>query len=158
MQRFAAGIQLVTSRLGRILPGAKTSNYISAIRALKDAAQHGASDALFVNEQGHVLECTRSNFFLFRGDTLVTPREDILLGVTRNTVLELARDRFTIEERVITLEELALADEAFVTGSSREITPVVQIDEMNIGDRKAGARTYELEQRFIAMIESGIFA
>jgi branched-chain amino acid aminotransferase len=155
MQRFARGIKLITTRLQREAPEAKTTNYMAAVRALKEAATRGASDALFVNEKGHVLEATRSNFFIFRGDTLVTPRVGVLYGITRGVVLDLARDRFPIEERPIPLEELALADEAFLSSSSREITPVVQIDDLVIGDGKPGPRTYELEQRFIEMVESG---
>jgi len=103
------------------------------------------------------LEATRSNFFIFRGDILVTPRRGILIGITRNVVLELARSKFAVEERPILLEELALADEAFITSSSKEITPVVQIDDLIIGDGKPGRRTYELEQRFIEMVERGEF-
>ncbi|HEU5228330.1 MAG TPA: aminotransferase class IV [Ktedonobacteraceae bacterium] len=157
MERFARGIKLITTHLQRVLPEAKTSNYVAAIRALKEAKQRNASDALFVNEQDHVLEATRSNFFIFRGDTLVTPRSGVLIGVTRNVVLELAQGRFPIEERPILLSELAQADEAFISASSREITPVVQIDELTIGNGKPGPRTYELEQRFIAMVERGDF-
>lgn len=155
MGRFARGYKLITTSLQRVSPEAKTANYVVAVRALKDAARRNADDALFVNEQGHVLEATRSNFFIFRGDTLVTPREGILIGVTRNVVLELAQGSFAIEERPILLEELPLAEEAFVTSSSREITPVVQIDDLTIGDGKPGLRTFELEQRFIEMIEQG---
>jgi branched-chain amino acid aminotransferase len=70
----------------------------------------------------------------------------------------LARGRFTIEERAIPLDELAQADEAFITSSSKEITPVIQIDDLVIGNGKPGARTYELEQRFITMVERGEFA
>ena len=157
MQRFARGIKLITTRLQREAPEAKTTNYMSAVRALKEAAKHNATDALFVNEQGHVLEATRSNFFIFRGDTLVTPRDGVLYGITRNVVLELARGRFTIEERPILLNELSLTEEAFITSSSKEITPVVQIDDMQIGSGKPGPRTYELEQRFIELIERGEF-
>jgi len=157
MQRFARGIKLITTRLQREAPEAKTTNYMSAVRALKEAAKHDATDALFVNEQGHVLEATRSNFFIFRGDTLVTPRDGVLYGITRNVVLELARGRFTIEERPILLNELSLTEEAFITSSSKEITPVVQIDDMQIGSGKPGPRTYELEQRFIELIERGEF-
>ena len=157
MQRFARGIKLITTRLQREAPEAKTTNYMAAVRALKEAAQRGAADALFVNASGHVLEATSSNFFIFRGDTLVTPREGVLYGITRNVVLELARGRFTIEERPILLDELALTGEAFITSSSREITPVVQVDDLIIGDGKPGPRTYELEQRFIEMIERGDF-
>jgi branched-chain amino acid aminotransferase len=153
MERFARGTKLSTTCLQRALPEAKTSNYVTAIQALKEAARHGASDALFVNEQDHVLEATRSNFFIFRGDTLITPRTGVLIGVTRNVVLDLARDRFPIEERPILLGELSTVDEAFMTSSSREIMPVVQIDDWMIGDGKPGPRTYELEQRFIELVE-----
>ncbi len=157
MERFAKGVNLITSYLQRSLPEAKTSNYVAAIRALKEAARRDASDALFVNEHDHVLEGTRSNFFVFRGDTLVTPGVGVLLGVTRRVVLELAEGRFPIEERPILLNELSEVDEAFITSSSREITPVVRIDDVVIGNGKPGPRTYELEQRFIAMVEQGAF-
>lgn len=154
-ERFTRGYRLITSRLQRETPEAKTSNYTSAVRALKEATRLGADDALFVNERGQVQEATRSNFFIFHGDTLVTPRAGVLLGITRTVVLDLALDRFAIEERPILLEELALADEAFVTSSSKEITPVLQIDEQIISTGKPGPRTTELEQRFIEMVELG---
>ena len=157
MQRFARGIKLITTRLRREAPEAKTTNYMAAVRALKEAARRDATDALFVNESGHVLEGTRSNFFIFRGDTLVTPREGVLYGITRNVVLELARGRFTVEERPILLDELRLNEEAFTTSSSKEITPVVQVDDLLIGNGKPGPRTYQLEQRFIELIERGEF-
>jgi branched-chain amino acid aminotransferase len=157
MELFARGCELITTKLQRISPEAKTANYVSAVRALKEAVRRNAADALFVNERGQVLEATRSNFFIFRGDTLITPRKGILIGVTRNVVLELARARFAVDERPILLEELALADEAFITSSSKEITPVVQIDDLVIGDGKPGPRTYELEQRFIEMVERAEF-
>lgn len=157
MERFARGIKLITTRLQREAPEAKTTNYMAAVRALKEAAKRGAQDALFVDEQEHVQEATRSNFFIFRGDTLVTPREGVLHGITRNVVLQLAQGCFPIEERPILLSELPLADEAFITSSSKEITPVVQIDDLVIGNGKPGPRTSELELRFIEMIEQGEF-
>ena len=70
-------------------------------------------------------------------------------------MLALAQDRFAIEERPIQLAELREIDEAFITSSSREITPVVQIDELVIGNGKPGPRTYELEQRFIELVKEG---
>ncbi len=153
MQRFARGVKLITTSLQRVSPEAKTSNYVSAIRALQEARQHEASDALFVNEEGLVLEGTRSNFFVFRGDTLITPAQGVLMGVTRNAVVELARQHFRVEERPILLEELRQVDEAFITASSTEITPVVQIDDVIIGNGHSGQHTFELEQAFIAMVE-----
>ena len=157
MQRFAQGYKLITTAFQRTAPEAKTTNYLVAIRALKEAARRNATDALFVNKQDHVLEATRSNFFIFRGDTLVTPGKGILMGITRNVVLKLARGRFHIEERPILLEELAQADEAFITSSSKEIMPVVQIDDVTIGKGESGPLTYELEQRFIDLVERGDF-
>jgi branched-chain amino acid aminotransferase len=157
MEQFSRGSKLITTKLQRISPEAKTANYIAAVRALKEASRRNAADALFVNEREHVLEATRSNFFIFRGDTLVTPRRGILIGITRNIVLELAQSLYGVEERSILLEELALADEAFITSSAKEITPVVQIDDLIIGNGKPGPRTYQLEQRFIEMVERGEF-
>lgn len=155
MEQFARGYKLITSSLQRVSPEAKTANYVAAVRSLKEATRRNATDALFVNEQGHVLEGTRSNFFVFHGNTLVTPRTGILLGVTRNVVLALAGGRFAIEERPILLSELPSIDEAFITSSSKEITPVVQIDDLVIGNGKPGLHTYELEQHFIEMVERG---
>lgn len=157
MERFARGFKVITTTLQRVAPDAKTTNYLEAIRALKEAVRRDAVDALFVNAQGHVLEATRSNFFVFFGDTLVTPREGVLMGITRNVVLELARGVFPIEERPISLAELPHVDEAFITSSSKEIMPVIRIDDLIIGDGTPGRRTYALEQRFIEMIESGKF-
>jgi branched-subunit amino acid aminotransferase/4-amino-4-deoxychorismate lyase len=72
-------------------------------------------------------------------------------------VLELARGRFAVDERPILLEELTLVDEAFITSSSKEITPVVRIDDHVIGNGKPGPRTYELEKRFIDLVERADF-
>ncbi len=157
MERFVKGYKVITSRLQRVSPEAKTTNYIEAVRSLKEAARRDAVDALFVNEQGHVLEGTRSNFFVFQDDTLITPRSGVLIGVTRNTVLELAQGIFTIDERPILFDELAHVDEAFITSSSKEIIPVIQIDDIIIGNGKPGPRTTALEQRFIKMVERGNF-
>jgi branched-chain amino acid aminotransferase len=157
MERFAKGYKVITTHLQRTSPEAKTTSYVAAVRVLKEAARRDASDALFINEQGHVLEGTRSNFFVFCGNTVVTPGNGVLMGVTRNVVLELARSRFPVEERPIRLDELPLVEEAFITSSSKEITPVVQIDDLIIGNGKPGPRTYELEQRFIEMVERAEF-
>ncbi len=157
IQLFETGIKLITTRLQRNIPEAKTSSYATAIHALKEAARRGASDALYVDAQDQILEGTRSNFFVFLGDTLVTPRAGVLMGVTRNLVLALAEGHFKIEERPISLAELPYVDEAFVTSSSKEITPVIQIDDQVIGNGEVGYRTYELEQLFILMVKAGKF-
>jgi branched-chain amino acid aminotransferase len=157
IQLFERGVKLITTRLQRNIPEAKTTSYATAIHALKEAARAGANDALYVNAQDEILEGTRSNFFIFLGDTLVTPRDGVLMGVTRNVVLALAERHFKIEERPISLAELAHADEAFITSSSKEITPVIQVDDQVIAHGEVGRRTYELEQLYILMIEGGKF-
>lgn len=157
MERFRRGIKVITSRMERDMPEAKTSSYLAAMRALKDAQRRGASDALYLNADGQVMEGTRSNFFVFRGDTLITPSEGVLLGITRQVILELAQGRFRVEERPIRYDELSSVDEAFISSSSREITPVTQIDDLLINRGEVGPRTTELEQRFIALVERGDF-
>ena len=79
----------------------------------------------------------------------------VLIGITRNVVLSLAQGHFAIEERPILLEDLSTVDEAFMTSSSKEIAPIVQIDNWTIGNGRPGPRTYELEQRFIELVERG---
>lgn len=157
MERFSRGIKVITRRMEREMPEAKTSSYLAAMRALKEAQRRGASDALYLNAAKQVLEGTRSNFFVFRGDTLITPHAGVLLGITRQVILELAKNRFHIEERPILYEELSTADEAFLSSSSREITPVTHIDDFPIGTGKVGPRATELEQRFIEMIARSDF-
>lgn len=148
----ATGITLATVKYERAEPTAKTTNYARALVALRDAKARGADDALYANAEGHVLECTNSNFFLFKGDTLVTAREGVLYGITRGVTLDLARSLFPIEERAISRDELAQAGEAFITSTSRAILPVVRIDTIEYGDGKPGPRTRRLMQAWEEMV------
>jgi branched-subunit amino acid aminotransferase/4-amino-4-deoxychorismate lyase len=90
---------------------------------------------------GEVLELTRNNMFFFMGDTLVTPKDNILLGVTRGVVLDLCRGVFAIEERAVRTAEIAQASEAFLTGTTKGVMPVVRIDDTVIGDGTVGPNT-----------------
>ncbi len=157
LERFNQGYRLITTRLQRVTPEAKSSNYIAAVRALKEARQRNADDALFVNHLNHLLEGTRSNFFVFKNRTLVTPKQGVLIGVTRNVVLELARHYFPVEERPILMDDLTKITEAFLTSSSREIMPVIKIDDLTLSGGQPGPNTRELEQHFIEMVEQGKF-
>jgi branched-chain amino acid aminotransferase len=152
-ERWQQGIKVISVPFQREAPEAKSTSYLVAIKALKQAARQGAQDALYYNSNQEILECTRSNIFLVREGILLTPREGILTGLTRNLVLELARNRFPIEERVIPLEEVWHADEAFTSSSGRGIMPVVQVDGQQIGDGRGGPITrklYELVREAIA--------
>jgi branched-chain amino acid aminotransferase len=137
---YTDGVKVITVEMDRIIPGAKSINYIPAIMALKHAQAAGALEALYVNHEGNVLEGTTTNLFAFFGNTLVTPNETILPGITRNVVLELARADFQIEMRSLKRDELYRADEVFICASNRRIVPVVQVDEQRIGTGSVGER------------------
>ncbi len=105
-------------------------------------------EVLFVDRNNCVTEGITSNCFVFIGGSLVTPGEKILEGVTRQVVLELARDRYPVEIRDLTLLELREADEVFLTGSVKEILPVSNIDGTGVGAGRRGPRTRRLQDAF----------
>ena len=103
------------------------------------------------NHDGHIVECSQSNFFIVTGGRLCTaPLADGLLpGITRQFVMDLARDLgVQTDERSFTPEDVYAADEAFITGTTREVTPVVRVGERAIGTGKPGAITRRLLDEF----------
>jgi branched-chain amino acid aminotransferase len=95
-----------------------------------------------------VLEGTTTNFFVFRDSQLITPKEGILNGITRDVVLELAKNRFEIVEQPIYYSELSSCDEAFITATNKEIMPIVQVDELQVSQGKPGENTQLLMDLF----------
>jgi branched-chain amino acid aminotransferase len=130
------------------MPEVKSINYIAAVIAMKRAKQVGATEGLYVDKQGYVWEGTRTNLFAFFGDRLVTTGHNILKGITRQNVLKLAEGMIPIDIRDLELEELLLADEVFITSSSKEILPVVAVDDRQIGQGKIGEHTKYLQELF----------
>jgi branched-chain amino acid aminotransferase len=143
---YVHGVKVITMRNRRVLPGAKSINYLSATLALKEAQARGAVESVYVDRGGLVYEGTTSNIFMFSGDMLVTPGRRILAGITRGFILELAQKRFQIDVRDLSLKELLRADEIFLTGTNKGVVPVVQVDEHQIGDGRPGRRTQALWQ------------
>jgi len=139
------GIKLMLHEHSREMAKVKTTNYLTAIRLADERRKLKAQDTLYCSD-GKILETTRNNFFLFHGDTLVTSHDDILHGITRKTVVELALKKFKMEIREVLKEELTWCSESFITGTTRGITPVVQIDNIKIG--KVGKNTKELMNMF----------
>lgn len=131
----------------RQLPECKTIDYLEAVLLQKSRREAGALEILYTH-QGNVLECATSNFFIVRNGTVITPRENILYGITRKVALDLARKEFPIEERAITTEEMYEADEAFLTSSFKEVVPVVSIGEKTIADGKPGPVTKRIAELF----------
>ena len=121
--------------------------YVNSALAKQDALDSGYDDCIFLDVAGHVCELSAANIFLVRDGVLYTPgrASDILEGISRATVLELARD-LGIEaiERTIDLTELYIADEAFACGTSAFLTPILEIDKRKIGNGEVGPLTLKL--------------
>lgn len=144
---YRNGGKLITLKYQRDFPKTKTTNYITTVKNLSRMKKAGAIEMLYT-PCGQILEATRSNFFIFKKDKLITPKDNILSGVTRNHVFKLAKKNFKIEERLVQLKELATATEAFTTSSSAEIIPIVRIDNKRINNGRVGENTKCLMQLF----------
>lgn len=142
----------VNSTLGK---AKATGNYINSMLANAEARQQGFDDALMLDTNGCVAECSTSNIFVVQGRCISTPdRTAILQGITRDTAIELARERnYKVEERRITRDEIYCADEVFITGTAAELTPVVALDNRVIGTGKPGPVTLEIQTAFKAAVE-----
>lgn len=141
---YTEGVKITTMQNRRILPGAKSINYLSATVALKKAREQGAMESVYVDRDGLVYECTTSNIFIFKESRLITPGRKILSGITRGFILDLARELFQVEVRDLGLGELLGADEAFITGTNKGVVPVVQVDDVLIGSGRPGPHTRRL--------------
>jgi branched-subunit amino acid aminotransferase/4-amino-4-deoxychorismate lyase len=151
-EMYENGVKLLTHNFRRIFPLSKTTNYVTAIKMMPQIKAQNAFDLLYVHD-GEVLELTRNNFFLIKGNSLITAKDGVLLGVTRKVILELAEKHFNVEVRRVDESELYTADEAFLTGSAKKIIPVVQLDEHVYGNGKPGAGTKKIIQLFYEYAE-----
>lgn len=155
-QLYREGLKIVTVSTMRNHPAAlnprvKSLNYLNNILAKIEGMQAGCIEALMLNHKGEIAECTGDNIFLVRGKRLLTPPCDagILEGVTRDTVIELARGAgIEVAEIPLTKHDVYIADECFLTGSAAEVIPVVTVDSRTIGDGKPGPITQNLIRRF----------
>ena len=147
---YEKGVRVETTEIHRESPRLKSTAFISASDTeRKHIAQEGIFEALLVKD-GKILEGMTSNFFYVVGRDGIPPyigtaRDDILLGITRQTVIDIARGR-GLEVRYVPLkrDQLAAVSEAFITSSSRGIVPVVQIDQITIGEGAPGPVTKQL--------------
>lgn len=155
---YTEGCKVTTIYMVRERPTVKSIDYTSAIMAVEQAKRAGALEAIYKNERNEITEGTRSNFFVIKGDQLITPPHEVLEGVTRRVVLELAPDLFTVLQRPLHYCELRYVDEAFITSTTKEIIPVVQVDDIVIGDGRPGPKTAQLHERFRAYVREQISA
>jgi len=149
---FARGVAVGTVELRRSLPEAKTVHYIPGIMALQSVGQRvpGAIEAIYT-DGGFVREGTRSNTFIYRGGRWITPERDILPGITRAEVIKLLQREQAVDIRDITLAEYLQAEEIIITSSSKEVLPVVQVNDKRIGAGSPGRQTKRLMLRWRLM-------
>ncbi|RKU19686.1 branched-chain amino acid aminotransferase [Candidatus Poribacteria bacterium] len=153
---YEDGLEIVTASVRRnyaeaINPRIKSLNYLNNILAKIEGKQAGAQEVLMLNAEGYVVECSVDNIFWIKNETIVTPpvHMGILEGVTRNSVIGLAREAgMKVEERVFTRHDLYIADECFLTGTAAEVIPVVKIDQRTIGSGQPGKITQRLLSTF----------
>jgi len=132
-------------------PQLKTLNYLNNILAKIEATNAGVDEAILLNAQGYVTECTGENIFYVKGKKLVTPPPyvGILKGITRDAVMRLGAEAgLAVSEEVFTRHDLYTAEEVFLTGTAAEIVPVVRIDNRVIGSGKPGKTTLVLTKAF----------
>jgi branched-chain amino acid aminotransferase len=134
-----------------------TGNYANSTLAKTESARLGFDEAIMLDPQGYVAECTGENLFLVRNGKIYTPSTaTVLEGITRDATLTLARDEgFEVLEQPISRDQLYIADEVFVSGTAAELVAVREIDFRTIGAGKMGPVTRRLQKVFHAAIHGG---
>ena len=153
---YERGLDIITVATTRNLhselnPAIKSLNYLNNILAKIEALNGGCEEAIMLNAEGFVAECTGDNIFIVKGDRLLTPplSAGALYGITRSVVMDLGRGQgLEVGEPNLTRHDMFNADECFLTGTGAEIIPVVKIDGRVIGAGKPGAVTRKLEGEY----------
>ena len=147
------GMKLVTYNHQRQLASIKTIDYLQAIRLQSFIKENDANDVLY-HDNGYLRECPRANFFIVKGNKVLTAKTNILKGITRSKVLLLNNETLSVEEQDITLEDLSEATEAFITSSTKNIWPILAVDGKVIGDGKTGKITTLLHDQLLQVIHN----
>jgi len=130
-------------------------NYVNSVLAKREVTRLGYDEAILLDPEGYVAEASGENIFIVKDGIIKTiPPTTILPGITRNTVIRLAKDRgYTVIEERFTRDELYIADEVFLTGTAAEVTPVREIDDRPIGNGKPGKITQELQELYFKTVK-----
>lgn len=153
---YEQGLEVITVPTQRtphnaLSPKIKSLNYLNNIMAKVEGLQAGVIEAIMLNSQGYIAECTGDNIFVVSEGELITPPPEagILEGITRGVVMDLARELdIPVNEENLTRFDLYTADEAFLTGTAAEIVPVVRIDSRGIGTGEPGEITHRLLEKY----------
>lgn len=150
---YKKGIRLIAIKHRRRIPESKTTDYLEAVKNSHRLQKEGAFEILYYSGS-QVYEGSRSNIFALIKGELVTPKNNILKGVTRKVVLEKLKLPIPVMEKNFNIEELYKADEVFITKSNDEIVPVVKINSQIIGCGKVGKITKLAMKKFREFIKS----
>ncbi|MBA3043744.1 branched-chain amino acid aminotransferase, partial [archaeon] len=155
------GIRLITTSVRRnppqcLSPNIKSLNYLNNILGRIEANQRNADEALFLDIDGYVSEATADNVFYVKEGVIITPPTlTNLKGITRATVLEIAKKlRHDINVTNFILSDIHNADEIFLTGTAAEVEPVIEIDSRKIGDGKPGKITMQIKEEYKKLVNS----
>jgi branched-chain amino acid aminotransferase len=148
VEDYTQGVRCATGRVTREVPKAKQTNFIAPSCAVKERLNTGIHELLLVDTESRILEGTTSNFFAVWNGVLRTAGQGVLEGVTRGIVLAQAQAMVPVVYEAIKLSDLSQTTEAFITSSSREVMPVIQIDEHVIGAGRPGSITQGLAARY----------
>ncbi len=154
---YINGLEVITVSTRRNLPTSlnpaiKSLNYLNNIFAKIEAIRAGCEEAIMLNKDGYVAECTGDNIFIVKENVLITPPLYIgaLPGITRAAVIDIAKTklRLLVKEEPFTVYDVYTADECFLTGTAAEVVPVVKVDSRIINDGKPGKITKQIIEEF----------
>jgi len=150
---YENGVRCITlSGSARHNPSAKTTDWMHDRRQI--TLPPGIYEGLLVNDQGYILEGTTSNFYGILGGELRTAGADVLPGITQQIVFAVAPNILPLRKEAVNASDIPHLSEAFITSSSRGIVPVVEIDDVTIGDGIAGASTLVLREAYLAWVQA----
>ena len=162
-ESLEAGVRVKVSSWRRMDPNVNpvaakgTGIYINSSLAKVEAVQSGYDEAILLNTQGFVAECTGENLFIVKNGVLITPplSSGALAGITRDSIMTIARDHgYPVQEQQLLRHDLYLADEAFLTGTAAEVVPIRSVDDREIGNR--GEITRTLQQTYFAAVRGEV--
>ncbi len=150
---YREGIKTSLLEYQRMFPEIKTLNYLGAIINQKNNERRGVKEVVYYYN-GRLLEGGTSNVFLVKNEKVITSQNNILPGVTRNFLIEICRkNNYLLEEREVALDEVWTADEMFLTGTFKDILPVIEVDGKKISTGKVGKLTEKLMGLFVKEVK-----
>ena len=162
-ESLEAGVRMKVSSWRRMDPNVNpvaakgTGIYINSSLAKVEAVKSGYDEAILLNTQGYVAECTGENLFIVKNGVLLTPplSSGALAGITRDSIMTIARDLgYPVKEEQLLRHDLYLADEAFLTGTAAEVVPIRSVDDREIGNR--GEMTRKLQETYFAAVRGEV--